>query len=389
MRSVRVLLNEPVDARTSVEELPLGFHRRLPGYSVTRLVEAPGLASLLGVGSVVVKDETSRFGLPSFKVLGASWAVYGALREALGPVPDGDLTYDMLRDWAAPARPATLVAATDGNHGRAVARVAAWFGFDSRIFVPDFVSAGRRDAIRGEGAELVVVEGNYDVVVDAARDWCSSDDRLLISDTARSVSDVVPQLVSAGYTTSFLEAETQLCSREQRTVDVVGVQAGVGGLAAAATTWARQLSGAGSPRVAVTEPESAACVLAAVAAGQPMSVAASTPTSMAVLQCGTVSLTAFPQLVAGVSCCLAVEDDWSQTAVDAMRSCGVHTGPSGAAGLAGLIAGLQGPFARSVRRHLDLTPASRILVLATESPAAARAHPAADEVPEALLAGLR
>jgi diaminopropionate ammonia-lyase len=378
---MRVLLNEPVESHARAGELPLDLHRRLPGYAVTRLVEAPGLASLLEVGSVVVKDETCRFGLPSFKVLGASWAVYRALREVLGPIQDGDLTFDVLRDWAAPARPLTLVAATDGNHGRAVARVAAWFGFDSRIFVPGFVSGGRREAIREEGAALVVVEGSYDAAVDAAEGWSHGDGRLLVSDTARSASDVVPQLVSAGYTTSFLEAEAQLCSTGARSVDVVGVQAGVGGLAAAATTWARGLA-AGSPRVAVTEPESAACVLAAVAAGQPLSVAAATPTTMSVLQCGTVSLTALPELVAGVSCCLAVEDDWSQRAVDALRSCGVDAGPSGAAGLAGLIAGLQGPFARSVRGHLGLSPASRVLVLATESSAAARAHPTAAGSPE-------
>jgi diaminopropionate ammonia-lyase len=96
---------------------------------------------------------------------------------------------------------------------------------------------------------------------------------------------------------------------------------------------------------------------------------------MAVLQCGTVSLTALPQLIAGVSCCVAIEDRWSLTAVAEMGSCGVQTGPSGAAGLAGLLAGLRGPFAEPVRQHLGLGPGSRLLVVATESAAAASAGP--------------
>ncbi|MFE7630659.1 pyridoxal-phosphate dependent enzyme [Kocuria sp. NPDC057446] len=349
---------------------PLDFHRRLPGYAITRLVEAPRLATLLGVGSVVVKDETSRFGLPSFKILGASWATYAALRETLGPVPDSDLTPQMLKEWALPARPLTLVAATDGNHGRAVARVANWFGLEARIFVPPFVSETRRRAIIDEGAELVVVDGNYDAAVDAALEDGGMQGRLLISDTARSASDAVPQMVSAGYTTAFLEVEAQLCADDREDLDAIGIQAGVGGLAAAATVWARRPHSGRRANVVVAEPEDAASVFAAVASGQPQTVAATTPTAMAVLQCGTVSLTAFPLLAAGVSCCVALEDKWSLAAVAEMGSCGVDTGPSGAAGLAGLMAGLRGAFAGPVREHLDLGTRSRVLCVATEAAAA-------------------
>ncbi|GAB2614021.1 diaminopropionate ammonia-lyase [Kocuria himachalensis] len=368
---MRVLLNEPVDTGAELDpDPPLDFHRRLPGYAVTRLVQAPRLARLLGVGSVVVKDETSRFGLPSFKILGASWATYAALRETLGPAPGGNLTPEMLQAWASPARPLTLVAATDGNHGRAVARVANWFGFGARIFVPQFVSEGRRRAITDEGAEVVVVNGNYDAAVDAALEDAELHGRFLISDTARSVSDVIPQLVSAGYTTSFLEVEAQLCAEGGEDVDAIGIQAGVGGLAAAATVWARRPRSGRPASVVVAEPEGAASVLTAVASGQPQTVAAATPTAMAVLQCGTVSLTAFPRLAAGVSCCVAIEDTWGLVAAAEMASSGVDTGPSGAAGLAGLMAGLRGTFAGAVREHLGLGVHSRLLFVATEAAAA-------------------
>jgi diaminopropionate ammonia-lyase len=226
-----------------------------------------------------------------------------------------------------------------------------------------------------EGAELVIVDGNYDAAVDAAREASVQDNRLLVSDTARSAFDATPQMVCSGYTTSFLEVEAQLSAAGDEGVDAVGIQAGVGGLAAAATIWARQIHTAGSPRVIVAEPASAACILAAIAAGQPESVAADTPTPMAVLRCGTVSLTALPHLIAGVSCCIAVEDDWSFVAQSALMSCGIETGPSGAAGLAGLLAVLRGSFASPVRDHLGIGPGSRLLFMATESPAAAPAEP--------------
>ena len=94
------------------------FHAGLPGYAPTPLTEVPALAAELGVGRVFVKDESARMGLPAFKVLGASWAVH----QVLSRRPSGDAL--------------TLVTATDGNHGRAVARMARLFGQRAHVFVP-------------------------------------------------------------------------------------------------------------------------------------------------------------------------------------------------------------------------------------------------------------
>src|SRR6476660_8157184 len=112
MRALLRLTADPPAAASA--DRPIDFHRRLPGYRESPLVNAPRLAEILGVAKVLVKDETSRFGLPSFKVLGASWATYAALRERLGPLQDGPLSHESLKSWAAPARPLTLLAATDG-----------------------------------------------------------------------------------------------------------------------------------------------------------------------------------------------------------------------------------------------------------------------------------
>lgn len=377
---MRILLRFPTDAPdTGGSDRPIDFHRRLPGYAQSPLVEAPRLAKTLGVAKVFVKDETSRFGLPSFKVLGASWATYAALRERLGPIADGPLSHESMQSWASPVRPLTLVAATDGNHGRAVARVARWFGLNARIFLPSFVAPARCQAIEAEGAELVMIDGVYDASVDAAAEAGQKTGALLISDTARSASDAVPKLVTAGYTTAFAEIEEQLSQSGNDRIDAVSLQAGVGGLASAGTSWARQIRRGRSPKVVVVEPEAAACVMTALAAGEPMTVSASEISAMSVLQCGTISLTAFANLYAGVSCCLAIEDSWATTAVGELDTCGVSTGPSGAAGAAGLLAALGGgQMAAPARQHLGLSSDARLLVVATEAAAASGAASRAD-----------
>jgi len=334
-------------------------------------VEAPRLADQLGVAKVFVKDETSRFGLPSFKVLGASWATYAALRERLGPLGNGPLSPEKLKSWASPLRPLTLLAATDGNHGRAVARVARWLGLEARLFIPNFVAPGRRRAIEAEGGQLAVIDGVYDAAVDAALEASHGPGTLLISDTARAASDVIPRQVTDGYTTIYAEAEAQLANSGSDRIDAVAVQAGVGGLASATTIWARVTRRNRSPRVIVVEPEPAACVMAALAAGEPIAVSASEISNMSVLQCGTVSVTAFANLSAGVSCCIAIEDDWAKTAATELAACNVRTGFSGAAGIAGLLALCGGSLAAPVRQYLGLGADAHVLAVATESPAAA------------------
>ena len=167
--SIRALVNteavETFEAQELPDRSPLRFHRRIPGYEETPLVEAPRLAEALRVGKVLVKDESSRLGLPAFKILGASWAVYRALEERLPGGTFGDWeTFEDLRVRLEPLRPLNLVAATDGNHGRALARVARLLGLGARVFVPEDMVSARREAIAGEGAE-VVVRGTYDEAV--------------------------------------------------------------------------------------------------------------------------------------------------------------------------------------------------------------------------------
>jgi diaminopropionate ammonia-lyase len=368
---MRVLLRQPTETPdSSGPDRPIDFHRRLPDYQESPLVETPRLAELLGVAKVFVKNETMRYGLPSFKILGASWAAYMMLCERLGPISEDPVSYERLRKWVAPLGPLTLMAATDGNHGRAVARVARWLGLEARIFVPSFVSPERRRAIETEGAEVMIVDGVYDTSVDAALEASCHSDALLISDTARSTVDVAPQLVAAGYATALVEAEQQLFRSGNHRIDAISVQAGVGGLASACTSWARFTRRGVTPHVIVVEPEHAACVMTALAAEEPITISADQVSAMGCLQCGTVSLTAFATLRAGVSCCLAIEDFWAAIAVKELDACKIPTGLSGAAGMAGLLAAFSGSFSKPIQTHLGLTPDACLLVIATESPAA-------------------
>src|SRR5215470_18094439 len=176
------------------DQAPIEFHRRLPGYAPTRLADAPGLAHLLGVGAVWVKDESSRFGLPAFKILGASWATYLALRQRLGHDFTPWDTLDDLKAQLEPLRPLALVAATDGNHGRAVAHMARLLGLEVHIFVPAGTAAARIQAIESEGAAVTIVDGTYDDAV--ARSAQEAGERcLIISDTAWPGYEQVPRWV--------------------------------------------------------------------------------------------------------------------------------------------------------------------------------------------------
>src|SRR5947207_3427026 len=130
------------------------FHKSLPGYAPTPLLEAPQLARRLGVGNIWIKDETRRLDMPSFKILGTSWAVYRALMSRMSTKVESWETFEDLARIFAPLRPLTLVAATDGNHGRAVAHMATLLGFDSHIFVPRGMAESRINAIKKEGAKV-------------------------------------------------------------------------------------------------------------------------------------------------------------------------------------------------------------------------------------------
>ncbi len=314
--SAEPLRGEPASAR---------FHRRLPGYAPTRVVDAPALAVDLGLGQVSVKDESLRLGLPSFKILGASWAVYRALVGRLGREPEwADL--GALRSALAPLGPLTFVTATDGNHGRAVAHVARLLGYRARIFVPAGTAAARIAGIESEGATVAVVHGSYDDAVRVAA-GLASDTALVISDTSWEGYTEIPRTVIEGYATIFAEIDDQLADGPE----VVVVPMGVGALAAAAV---QHYSARAT--IIVVEPQSAACGLRSAEAGHPVAVPGPHDSIMAGLNCGTVSVVAWPAVAIGTDAFVAVDDPAAERAMRDLATIGIVAGETGAASFAGL-----------------------------------------------------
>jgi diaminopropionate ammonia-lyase len=336
---------------------PRDLHRRLPGYAPTPLLDLPAPAAATGVGRVVVKAEVERFGLPSFKVLGASWATYRLLGERLGG--DGEPSWATVDELAAlVARelgPLRLVAATDGNHGRAVAHMARLLGLSATILVPEGTAAARIDGIAGEGADVEVVDGTYDDAVAASAEL-AGDRTLVVSDTSWPGYQDAPRWVIEGYSTIFAELAEQLPALGLDRVDVVMVPVGVGALAAAATTALPD-----GPALIGVEPETAACVLAAVEAGEVVEVPGPHRSIMAGLNCGLASPLALPAIIAGFAGFVAVDDDRARGAVRALATGGLDVGETGAAALAGLTA-----LADDHPESGLLTPDTTVLLLATE-----------------------
>src|SRR5215469_7245053 len=313
------------------------FHRSLPGYVPTPLVPVPAIAAELGVGRVLVKDESSRLGMPAFKILGASWACHRVLERLPG---------------------ATLVTATDGNHGRAVARMAAHFGVEATVFVPGVMVPEAAARITGEGAQVVRVAGDYDAAVRRAAEFAGAQPgRALVQDTAWDGYEEVPAWIVEGYQTLLKEVDAQL----NGTPELVAVPVGVGSLAEAVVRHYR-CPGAAHARVLSVEPDTAACVLASLTAGRPVTVPTAA-TVMAGLNCGTVSGSAWPVLRAGCDAAVAVTDDEALLAADDLGRLGVSSGPSGAAALAGVRAALTDPGRRAA---LDLDDDAVIILLITE-----------------------
>lgn len=342
------------------------FHRTLPGYEPTRLVEAPAIAQALGVGRVFVKEESSRLGLPAFKILGASYAISRALSVRFG-LAEAAADLQLLRDVISEHGAVELVAATDGNHGRAVAHMARLLGVPSRMFFPADLTAEAKSAIAGEGAEVVELSVPYDDVVAAATTYAraAGDRAVLVQDTAWPGYEEVPQWIVDGYSTLFEEADEQLARAGAERVDLVAVPVGVGSLAQAAVRHYRSGLRSGASVLSV-EAANAPAIIESLRAGRKVTVR-TFPTVMAGLNCGTPSANAWPILRAGLDAAITVTDADAIRAVTDLEVLGIDAGPCGAATLAGV---------RAWGLHAPLAADAVVLLVSTEGRAA---NPLPDE----------
>jgi diaminopropionate ammonia-lyase family len=227
-----------------------------------------------------------------------------------------------------------LFAATDGNHGRAVARIASLLGLRAQIFVPDFMNAATKKLIAGEGAEVTSVDGDYDAAVNqASRHANATPAGLLVQDTSFEGYEVTPGWIVEGYATMLSEIEQQLHQQNLRATTVV-TPVGVGSLAQAVVSFCK--SNHRAITVLATEPDTAACLHRSLKAGAPETLRTTGPTICDGMNCGTVSPIAWPILQRGVDASVTVPDTATHAAVQYLNSRGISAGPCGAATLAGL-----------------------------------------------------
>ena len=345
--------------RASAHEL----HRSMTGYAPTALRELPALAAELGVGRVFVKDESDRLGLPAFKILGASWAVCRAVAQRIG-LPTENITVESLRNGlrAAGSPQLTIVTATDGNHGRAVARMAALLGLRARVYIPGGVGDTAVRAIEAEGAPVVFGGPSYDDAVATAARSAAGPDELLVQDTSWPGYEEVPRWIVEGYMTLFAEADEQLAAAGAHGPDLVACPVGVGALAHAMVDHYRGVARSTAALLTV-EPRTADCVARSLRAGEPVTVDTSAPTMMAGLNCGTPSGIGWPTIRDGVSAAVSVTEDECRRAVGDLQGLGQDSGPCGAASLAGVRELLGAPGARE---ELGLGEDSVALLISTE-----------------------
>lgn len=336
------------------------------GYAATPLVPLAGLADAIGVQRIDYKHEGPRFGLGSFKALGGAYAALRLLQRELAARQGRSVSLQDIREGSQRAACAeiTLVSATDGNHGRSLAWGCQRFGARCRIYIHAEVSEGRARMMRDLGAEVVRITGDYDASVRLARQEAEDNGWFVVSDTSWEGYSQPPRDVMAGYGVMTSE----ICAALRQPPTHVFLQGGVGGLAAAVAAGLRQAYGADAPRVAVVEPELAACLFDSARNGRATSVEISQETIMAGLSCGEPSGLAWQILAEEADDFLTIPDRLVAPAVrllaeGAFGGPAVEAGESAVAGLAALISASRSAEMKSL---LGLDESSRVLLIGSE-----------------------
>ncbi len=350
------------------------FHKQIPGYRMSSLQGLPNLASMFGVGGIWVKDESSRLQLNSFKVLGGSFALYRYLQKQLGILgEDTPFTYLASDEVKAKVGDLVFASATDGNHGRGIAWAAKKLGFKCVIYVHSETSTRRIDAIKSNGAKVVIVDGNYDDAVRQVAIDAKINDWTIISDTSWDNYTEIPTWIMQGYLTLLTEAQEQFSGVGLVKPTHVFIQAGVGALAASVIGFYHALFGQDAPKCIVVEPDQADCLYQSALAndGKPHSVKGDLDTIMAGLSCGDPSPIAWEILNENADCFMKVPDF---IAAKGMRVYAtplngdpfVLSGESGAVTLGAFASIMQYSELEELRKALDLNEDSQVMFVNSE-----------------------
>ena len=348
------------------------FHSTIPGYQPTSLVPLEHLARRLGVAQILLKDESSRFGLNAFKALGGSYAIARILGERLG-ISQEQLTFEVLRTQSARKNlgELTFVTATDGNHGRGVAWAARQLGHRAVVYMPKGSAPERLQNIRAQGAQAEITDLNYDDAVRFANQMAQEHGWILVQDTAWPGYEKVPTWIIQGYTTIAWEIEEQLLQYGGEIPTHLFLQAGVGSFAGAIMGSFLARWGERCPITCILEPDRADCLYRSAQAGVITPVTGAMDSMMAGLCCGEPCTVSWPILQRGAAAFISCGDEY---AARGMYLLGrpepgdpvVVSGESGAIGIGVLAAIQEEDDLEALREALGLNRDARVLCISTE-----------------------
>ncbi|MFD1804297.1 diaminopropionate ammonia-lyase [Mixta tenebrionis] len=344
------------------------FHRTLAGYQPTPMYALDDFARQLGIHKVLVKDESQRFELNAFKMLGGTWA----MAQLLCKIWKMDINTFSFDDFRKQNREQlTFATTTDGNHGRGVAWAAKALGQKAVIYMPKGSAAARVKHITDLGAECIVTEMNYDDTVRLTLQHAQQNGWHMVQDTAWEGYEEVPTWIMHGYSTLADEAAEQIADMGCGAPTHVILQAGVGAMAGGVLGYLVDRYGPGALHAIVVEPDRADCMYRSGVKGSLVNVGGEMNTIMAGLACGEPNPLGWPLLRDNVNQFISCED---RVAALGMRVLGnpagndarVVSGESGAVGMGVLAAILHHPQRQALMDKLKLTPQSRVLIISTE-----------------------
>jgi diaminopropionate ammonia-lyase len=329
----------------------ISFHQSLSFYKTTPLVNLSELANKVGVGNIYVKDESNRFELNAFKVLGASYAMDQIIRKQ--------------------KTTKIFCTATDGNHGRAVAWSAKLNNKNAIVCVPEKTSLFRIKAIENEGAKVIIVKGNYDQTCQYAKEISESQNLQLIQDTSWENYEKIPAQIMAGYLTHFVELENSLHTFKKPAFDIVFLQAGVGSWAASAVWYYLNRYKKKDFKIVLVEPSASDGLLESLKNRNLTIPKGSLRTIMAGLNCGIPSLSAWKILKNGIDASMRIEDKFAMQAMRILykpvgRDEKIIAGESGAAGVGGFLAIMNDNRFKTLKQFLKISKKSNLLFFNTE-----------------------
>ena len=348
----------------------LDFHKSLDGYAPTPLVPLPGIAKELGIKELYVKDESHRFGIKAFKAIGASYAIYRFLKNQWQKRFNSEFNEKSFKDpdLLKKLGSFTFCAATDGNHGRAVAWTAKKLKQRAVIYMPENTALSRIENIESENGEVVLVPGTFDDCVEKCAQDAETNGWQAVSDTAYPGYMELPKYIMLGYTTIFRELEDSLNPPGEPRIDFVLLPAGVGGLAAAGTGYYVRRYEEKRPKLISVEPSDCDCFLESIkyGSGEPLPTRGKQESIMAGLNCGIPSPIAWPIIRDGMHLFIGITDNYAEDAMRVYYKEKIISGESGASGLAGLLALFRDPELKPAREKIGLNKNARVLLINTE-----------------------